>query len=86
MTIHVDFGFALTSPDALANPYPTLHRMRCEDPAHYSETLRAWFLTRYADVLQAFRDPRLSADRTRFVIDAQLGSRDRAIVKDFEGF
>ncbi|HMF39029.1 MAG TPA: hypothetical protein VKF17_20515, partial [Isosphaeraceae bacterium] len=84
MKIHVDFGLALTSPDALADPYPTLHRMRCEDPAHYSETLGAWFLTRYADVLQAFRDPRLSADRTRFVIDAQLGSRDRAIVKDFE--
>ena len=86
MKINVDFGLALTSPDALADPYPTLQRMRCEDPAHYSETLGAWFLTRYADVLQAFRDPRLSADRTRFVIDAQLGSRDRAIVKDFERF
>jgi cytochrome P450 PksS len=86
MKINVDFGLALTSPDALANPYPTLRRMRCEDLAHYSETLGAWFLTRYADVLQAFRDPRLSSDRTRAVIDARLGSRDRAIVKDFERF
>jgi cytochrome P450 len=32
----------------------------------------------------AFRDSRLGADRTRFLIDGQLGATDRDVVKDFE--
>src|SRR5262249_28325522 len=40
--------------------------------------------TRYADVVGAFRDTRLQGDRTKFLIDAQLGARDRNVVKDFE--
>jgi cytochrome P450 PksS len=58
--------------------------MRREDPVHYSRTLRAWLVTRYDHVVQGFRDNRLGGDRTKFLIDGQLGTRDRGIVKDFE--
>jgi cytochrome P450 len=58
--------------------------MRRKDPVHYSPALRAWLVTRYDDVVRGFRDSRLGGDRTRFLIDGQLGARDRGVVKDFE--
>jgi len=36
---------------ALAHLYPLHHRLRAEDPVHWSHTLNSWLLTRYADVL-----------------------------------
>jgi cytochrome P450 PksS len=80
----VDFGLELSSLDAGADPHPLLHRMRHEEPVHYSPTLWAWIFTRYDDVIQGFRDPRLAGDRTKFLIDVQLGARDRSIVGEFE--
>jgi cytochrome P450 len=80
----VDFGLELARPTSFADPYPLLHRMRREDPIHYSRALGAWIVTCYDQVVEAFRDPRLGGDRTRFLIDGQLGARDRTIVKDFE--
>ncbi len=50
-------------PEIIANPYPSYHQLRSEDPVHWNEGLQAWDLTRYADVLEALRDRRLSADR-----------------------
>src|SRR5687768_204506 len=47
----------------LANPYPLLHRLRAQDPVHWSERLNSWVLTRYSDVYAAFRDPRLASSR-----------------------
>jgi cytochrome P450 PksS len=58
--------------------------MRTTDPVHYSKTLRAWVVTAYEHVVQGFRDHRLTGDRTKFLIDGQLGSCDRSAVKDFE--
>jgi cytochrome P450 PksS len=80
----VDFGYELTKPDCLADPYPLLHRLRAEAPVHYSRALGAWLVTRYEHVVQGFCDSRLGGDRTRFLIDSQLGAVDRALVKDFE--
>src|SRR5262249_40185851 len=79
-----DFGLELMRPEALADPHPLLHRMRRADPVHHSGTLGAWIVTRYDDVVGAFRDPRLGGDRTRFLLEGQLGARDRVIVRDFE--
>jgi cytochrome P450 len=94
MSIHVDpftprhadieFGAELMRRDWIADPHPLLHRMRREDPVHYSRALGAWVVTRYDDVVGAFRDARLGGDRTRFLIDGQLGTRDRGVVRDFE--
>ena len=50
-------------PEVIANPYPYYHQLRAQDPVHWNEPLQRWTLTRYADVLEAFRDRRLSADR-----------------------
>jgi cytochrome P450 PksS len=80
----IDFGLELTRPDSLADPYPLLHRMRREAPVHYSRTLRAWLVTRYDDVVQAFRDSRLGGDRVRLLVDGQVGARERGVIRDFE--
>jgi cytochrome P450 PksS len=80
----VDFGLELASPEALADPYPLFHRMRRDDPVHYSRSLGAWLVTRHEDVVAAFRDARLSGDRTRSLIDAQLGPDGRGLVPDYE--
>jgi cytochrome P450 PksS len=49
------------SDEALIDLHPMLHRLRQDDPVHWSEEHRAWVLTRYDDVLSAFRDARLPA-------------------------
>ena len=38
------------------DPYPTYKWMRDNDPAHYSEVEDIWVLSRYADVVDAFKD------------------------------
>jgi len=43
------------------DPYPLYRQMREEDPVHYDGW--AWNLSRHADVLLAFTDPRFSSDR-----------------------
>jgi pimeloyl-[acyl-carrier protein] synthase len=47
-------------PDYIIDPHPQLHRLRAEDPVHWSSTLGVWILTRYADVHAALRDSRFS--------------------------
>lgn len=58
-TIDVD----LLAPEVMADPHPLMHRLRAEDPVHWSDRHRGWLLTRYDDVAAGFRDARLSADR-----------------------
>jgi len=48
----------------LSDPYPLYHRLRAEDPVHWSERFSSWLLTRYGDVALALKDSRLSANRT----------------------
>jgi len=40
----------------LSDPYPSFRWLRANDPVHWSETLGAWLLTRYDDVVAAQRD------------------------------
>ncbi len=52
--------------DAFLNdPYPTYRMLHAAGPIHWSEDFfgGAWLLTRYADVANALRDPRFSAQR-----------------------
>lgn len=46
----------LVSPAFLADPYPTLRRLRDEDPVHWSASLGGWVVTRYDDVVQTYLD------------------------------
>jgi cytochrome P450 len=53
--------FDFLSSDTSEDPHPLLHRMRAEDPVHWSRQLNAWVVTRHADILRALKDPRLTA-------------------------
>src|SRR5215216_3533455 len=48
------------APGVIADPYPLYRRLRAEDPVHWVEPWGPWVVTRYADVVAALRDPRLS--------------------------
>lgn len=47
-------------PDVHVNPYPHYHRLQAENPVHWSQAMQAWIVSRHADIVAAFRDPRLS--------------------------
>ncbi|GAA2891666.1 cytochrome P450 [Pseudonocardia halophobica] len=66
----------LLSPEAVADPYPLLAELREHDPVHWSERYRSWFVTRYADVDAALRDPRFSSDRISPYRRARLDGPD----------
>lgn len=55
----------LLAPSVNADPYAYFARLRVEDPVHWNPVHRAWLVTRYDDVLAAFKDKRLSSDRVR---------------------
>lgn len=42
------------------DPYPYYHRLRADDPVHWSEFMHGWVLTRYADAVAYLRDRRFS--------------------------
>ena len=53
--------------DFIVDPHPQLHRLRSQDPVHWSSVLGVWVLTRYADVQAALRDSRLSSNSSKWV-------------------
>ncbi len=57
------FMFNPNATEFIANPHPTLHTLRDDDPVHWSDALGGWVLTRYDDVKAAQIDRRFSADR-----------------------
>jgi cytochrome P450 len=58
----------LKSPAVARDPYPAFAWLRDHDPVHWSESLGAWVVTRYADVLEIWDHPdRFSSDRFRKV-------------------
>lgn len=48
-------------PEFQKDPHPLLHRLRAEDPIHFSPVIGVWALTRYDDVVEALCDKRFSA-------------------------
>jgi cytochrome P450 len=59
-------------PEFLADPYPTYHRLRAEDPVHHSP-LGFWVLTRYEDVSAVLRDPRFIKEPLAALVAARFG-------------
>ena len=51
--------------EIIANPYPTLARLRAVEPVSWNEPLRGWLLTAYDDVKAAQKDRRFSAERVK---------------------
>ena len=46
----------LVSKEFMEDPYPFLRRLREEDPVHWSDSIGAWILTRYDDMVTTFKD------------------------------
>jgi cytochrome P450 len=67
-------------PEFRLNPYPFYHRLRAEDPVHWSDLAGRWVLTRHADCVAMLRDAaRFSADPYKWdafeeVLQAQGGA------------
>lgn len=67
-----DVNFDPMDPEFVADPYPTYHRLRAEDPVHHSP-LGFWALTRYEDVVAVLRDPRLAKEAIASFVAARFG-------------
>jgi cytochrome P450 len=65
-------AFNPMDPEFLADPYPTYHRLRDEDPVHHSP-LDFWVLTRYEDVATVLRDPRFIKEPLVSMVAARFG-------------
>ena len=65
----------------LADPFPVYQRLRDDDPAHWSNVLKGWVLTRYEDVKRVCLDTRMSSDRLRPFF-ASLPSSEAARMAD----
>ncbi len=60
----MSYVFDLGKPATNANPFPEFARLRAEDPVHWSPAMKAWIVTRHADVKQvALNNRQISADR-----------------------
>ena len=69
----------LLDPAVNADPYPYLNACRDHDPVFWSNMHRAWLVTGYEPVMRCLRDPAVSADRVRPLMDAvPQGARDDA--------
>jgi cytochrome P450 len=66
-------NFNPMDPDFVADPYPTYHRLRVEEPVHHSP-LGFWVLTRYEDVVASLRDPRLIKEPIASFVAARFGA------------
>ena len=65
-------SFNPMEPEFLADPYPTYHRLRAEDPVHHSP-LGFWVLTRYEDVVSVLRDSRFIKEPLAALVAARFG-------------
>lgn len=63
----------LTDLTFLADPYPTLNRLREQAPILWNETSQQWLVTRWTDVHAALRDRRLGRVYTHRYTHEQLG-------------
>jgi cytochrome P450 len=76
--------FDLTDPNVLAAPHAAFDQLRREEPVYWSEPVGAWVVTSHALVMQALRDPALSNQRGKSIVQAQLGEQGAGMAADFE--
>ncbi|MCW3023139.1 MAG: Cytochrome [Conexibacter sp.] len=74
----------LLSPELISDPYPYFAQLRSSEPVHWNERHRAWFLSRYDDVVGAFRSPDLTADRITLVYEKQAASKKEELQRTFD--
>lgn len=75
------FVYDPSDPAIMADPFPVYDRLREEDPVHWSPYLKAWVITRYADVRDLLLSDNLSVNRlTNFY--RNLPPREAVILKE----
>ena len=52
----------LNGQEFLSDPYPLYDRVRAENPIHWNESDKHWYITRYADVMAMLKDSRLTSN------------------------
>ncbi|MFT7598976.1 MAG: cytochrome P450 [Acidimicrobiales bacterium] len=69
-------SFDPRDPELRVDPYPLLHRLRADDPIHWSESLNAFVLTGHADMAAISRSPAFGTPRDLFIeeLRGRLGS------------
>ncbi|PTL80960.1 cytochrome P450 [Vitiosangium sp. GDMCC 1.1324] len=72
----------LVSPQNMLNPFPLYQYLRENEPVHWSDTVNAWFVTRYNDVVAAYRDPRLTANRAK-LFEYQVQGLSPDVTREF---
>jgi cytochrome P450 len=75
-------SFDSSLPELIADPYPIYARYRHHDAVHYSERKRSWFVFGHELVTAAFRDPAITAERSRADKHPRGRSRVRQIDQD----
>jgi cytochrome P450 len=69
----------LLDPAVNADPYGYLSALRDHDPVHWSPMHRSWLVTGHAQLMHCLRDPAVSAERVRPLMDAvPEGAREDA--------
>jgi cytochrome P450 len=67
----------MMSKEVMNDPHRYYHELRAFDPVHFNEKWGGWVLTRYADVVQVFRDAdNFSAERMSY-LGNELTDNDR---------
>jgi cytochrome P450 len=81
----VDLDKVLISKEFLADPYPVLRELRQEDPVHWSDSIGAWILTRYDDMVTTFKEVERFSNEGRFARSVEyLPAESRSRLKAFE--
>ena len=57
----------LNDQEFLSDPYPLYDLVRAENPVHWNESDKHWYITRYVDVMATLKDSRLSSNRIRAI-------------------
>lgn len=73
-------------PGVHTDPHPHYRRLLDENPVHYSEAVSAWVITRYAHVVAAFRDPRLSSRGNYEALLEKVPAEERDSVRTVSRF
>src|SRR6185312_734344 len=66
-------SFDPSEPDFLADPYPTLSRLREAAPVFYDAERERWFVTRHEDVRACLRDKRLGRNFRHVMTPEEIG-------------
>ena len=66
----------LSGPEAASDPYPLYDQVRAEDPVHWNESDKSWYILRYADLMSIIRDERMSSERIQLLFRS-LPSEER---------